>query len=360
MTSNSFKHISTLGDLAKPDSPFQAPNISGHSEEALRAELSMMVLIRIVEEKIADFSLDGTIKTPIHLGIGQEAIAVGVSRHLRSSDRVFGGHRSHSHYLALGGNLDALVAEIFCRNTGAADGRGGSMHLIDSLVGFSGSVPLVGATIPLGVGAALAAKMDGNGDVAVSYFGDGACEEGVLHESLNLANVLHTPMLFVVENNLYSSHLDIALRQPDDQTARYAKAHHIRHETVDGNDLAAVAAAAGRLISGCRDGQGPGFLEAITYRWRGHVGPDENIDVGVRRSIEEVTAWKKKDPIARLRDVMIQQNMITSENFAEMEQEETDKVNVAITAALASDFPSSETLLDHVYSDIKGQKNAVT
>lgn len=309
-----------------------------------------MLRIRIVEECIGELAVDQTVKTPIHLGIGQEAVAVGVSRYLRSSDRVFGGHRSHSHYLALGGDLDGLVAEVLCRETGASGGRGGSMHLIDKSVGFSGSVPLVGATIPLGVGAALAAKFDGVGDIGVSYFGDGACEEGVLHESLNLAMVLHVPMLFVAENNLYSSHLDIALRQPDDKLSRFAEAHRMRHEVVDGNDLLAVAAAAERLIEAARAGEGPGFLEAITYRWRGHVGPDENIDVGVRRSSEEVAAWRKRDPIARLRDALIESGGLSIADFNLLEAAELERIEAAISTALLANFPATNTVLDHVYS----------
>ena len=347
---SSFSHTSSLGDLARPEF-FNAPlDIKDQSPNLLVDELAMMLRIRIVEERIGDLSQDGIIKTPIHLGIGQEAAAVGISRHLRPTDRVFGGHRSHSHYLALGGNLEGLIAEILCRETGVAKGRGGSMHLIDQEVGFSGSVPLVGATIPLGMGAALAAKMDGQGDIGLSYFGDGACEEGVLHESLNLAKVLHIPGIFVVENNLYSSHLDIALRQPDDCTARFAQAHKIRTETVDGNDVVAVAQAAERLISAARAGDGPGFLEVITYRWRGHVGPDENIDVGVRRSQQEVEAWRKRDPIARLRDALIAEKIITHDNFDALVSAEQNRIETAITTAQAANFPNAETVLEHVYS----------
>lgn len=347
---STFKHTSSLGQLADPNYFNEVPDIAQQSTNLLISELATMLRIRILEERVGDLAQDGTIKTPVHLAIGQEAAAVGVSRHLRATDRVFSGHRSHSHFLALGGDLDGLIAEILCRESGVAGGRGGSMHLIDSAVGFSGSVPLVGGTIPLGLGAALAAKMDGNGDVGVSWFGDGACEEGILHESLNLAMVLNAPMLFAVENNLYSSHLDIALRQPDDSTARFAQAHRMRHEVVDGNNLVAVAAAAGRLISAARAGEGPGFLEAVTYRWRGHVGPDENIDVGVRRSAEEVTAWKGRDPIGRLRDALINAGSLDTEAFDALKDAEAARVEAAITAALAADFPSADTVLDHVYS----------
>lgn len=351
MNQSKFEHSSSLGGLIDPSNYNEPVDISGESENALIAAISSMLRIRYVEEEIGELSKQGVIKTPIHLGIGQEAVAVGISRHLRPSDRVFGGHRSHSHYLALGGSLEGLVAEILCRESGVANGRGGSMHLIDRSVGFSGSVPLVGATIPLGVGAALAAKMDGKGDVGVSYFGDGACEEGVLHESLNLASVLHVPALFVVENNLYSSHLDIALRQPDDRTSRYAEAHRVNCEVVDGNDLVAVSNAAERLITAARNGEGPGFLEAITYRWRGHVGPDENIDVGVRRSVEEIAAWKKRDPIDRLAKALETAGVLDKHAFDTLATTELDRVKSALEGAIGDNFPDAGSILDHVYQD---------
>ena len=351
MSSTDFSHRSSLGSLADPNTHNGPLDLGDHSRNGLVEDLATMMRIREVEDRVGQLAQDGVVKTPVHLAIGQEAVAVGVSRHLGAQDAIFGGHRSHAHYLALGGNLDGLIAEILCRETGSASGRGGSMHLIDKAAGFAGSVPLVGATVPLGVGAALAAKMDGKGAVGVSYFGDGACEEGVLHESLNLAMVLHVPAIFVVENNLYSSHLDIALRQPDDSTARYARAHGMRHLIVDGNDLGAVAEAAGELIAAARAGQGPGFLEAVTYRWRGHVGPDPNIDVGVRRSVEEVAAWKRRDPIRRLADALIAEGTMSTQDLATLEQDEKDRVQTAIDKGLAADFPDPGTVLDHVYAD---------
>ena len=201
-----------LGDLADPSyycGPIDLGNIA--TEHLLQAFRSM-VIIRYAEEAVADLSISGEAKCPCHLGIGQEAVAVGISKHLRVTDRVFGGHRSHAHYLALGGSLDKMMAEILGKATGASRGMGGSMHLFAPEIGFHGSVPIVGATIPIAAGAALAAKMDGKGDVAVGYFGDGACEEGVLHETLNMAAVMNLPCIFVCENNLYSSHLDIGAR----------------------------------------------------------------------------------------------------------------------------------------------------
>ncbi len=291
---------SELGGLADP-ARFREPlEITGQETAGLLHLLRSMWLIRVVEEQVAELVLAGEARTPCHLGIGQEAVAVGICAELRNTDRVFGGHRSHSQFLALGGSPFGLLAEILGRVEGVSHGMGGSMHLYGASVGFHGSVPLVGATIPIAVGAALAAQMDGGDSVAVAFFGDGACEEGVFHESLNLAVVYNLPMLFVCENNLFASHLDIQFRQPSDRVARYAEAHRIRNRTVDGNDVLAVQRAAKELIDAARAGQGPAMLEAVTYRFRGHVGPNEDIDVGVNRRMEDVEKWRQRCPIQRL------------------------------------------------------------
>ena len=180
-----------------------------------------MITIRTAEERLGELVENGDVVCPAHLAVGQEAIPVGVSHYLRPTDRVFGGHRSHGHYLGLGGGLYQLFAEVLGRSDGCSGGMGGSMHLYAPDVGFMGSVPIVAATVPIAVGAGLAAKKDGANAVAVTYFGDGAVEEGVIHESLNLAAHMKLPVLFVCENNFYASHMDIRQRQPGDRTARF-------------------------------------------------------------------------------------------------------------------------------------------
>lgn len=342
--------LKSLGPLADP-AHFTAPiDLANLSNETGLALLKDMMLIRRAEESISDLVEAGLIKCPCHFAIGQEATAVGVAHHLRSTDRGFGAHRSHSHYLASGGSLDKLFAEVLGRETGASRGMGGSMHLYAAEQGFAGSVPIVAGTVPLAVGAGLAAKMDGNGDIGIAYFGDGACEEGVVHESLNLASVMKLPVLFVVENNLYSSHLDISARQPNDRTARFAEAHGVETRVVDGNDVVAVIEAAGELIDNARAGKGPGFLEAVTYRWRGHVGPDANIDVGLRRSAKEVAAWKKRDPIARLIQTLIKRGVSSAEIDVYAVDVDT-AVQHARSEGLNAPWPRPETLLDYVYAD---------
>ena len=338
-----------LGPLADPEK-FTGPiDISGCDPGVLKSQLRMMMLIRRVEERIGDGIVEGKVVCPCHLGIGQEAIAVGISAHLRDSDRVFGAHRSHSHYLALGGETYPLLAEVLGKEDGCSRGMGGSMHLFGGAHGFKGSVPIVAGTVPLAVGAALAAKKDGRGDVAVAYFGDGAAEEGVVHESLNLAAALKLPVLFVCENNLFSSHLHISLRQPASRVGRFGEVHCMPTESIDGNDVAVVSVTSDHLIGRMRDGGGPAFLEAVTYRWRGHVGPREDNDVGVNRGTD-LARWKARDPIRRLFDALNAAGEMDEGSLSRMDTEVTAQVAGAWAHAEAAPFPPAGALLDLVYA----------
>jgi acetoin:2,6-dichlorophenolindophenol oxidoreductase subunit alpha len=342
---------SDLGVLADPQRFNEPLRVEGLDPERLRALLRSMLTIRLAEEKIAALVVEGATHTPCHLGIGQEAVAVGIAEHLRSTDRVFGGHRSHSQYLALGGDVYRLIAEVLGRVDGASRGMGGSMHLLGRDVGFHGSVPLVGATIPIAVGAALAAKMDGKGAVAVAFFGDGACEEGVFHESLNFAAVHKLPVLFVVENNLFSSHLDLQFRQPSDSMARFGAAHRVASKVVDGNDVLAVSQGAAALIKGARTGEGPGLLEAVTFRFRGHVGPNEDIDVGVHRKMEDVRAWRARCPIVRLGAALAAADVLTVEGQAALREELVRTIDEHTECARRAPHPEPAALLNLVYAE---------
>lgn len=342
----------SFGDLADPAQHQQAIDVAGHDVEALLIQLGMMLRIRLAERCLADGRRDGLIGGPVHLGVGQEAVAVGVTAELRKTDRVFGAHRSHSHVLSMGASLHRLFAEILGKETGLSKGMGGSMHLWDQPNGFYGSVPIVSGTVPLAVGAALAAKLQGGGDVGVAYLGDGAVEEGVVHESLNLARILKAPAIFVVENNLFASHMHISLRQPKESTARFAAANDIPYEIVDGNDVVKLRAAAARLINHARAGKGPGFLEAVTYRWYGHVDWREDIDVGVNRSSEDVAAWRKRDPIARLVAGLQAMGLIDTDQLAMMEAEIAKEVADAWKMAQADAYPSQTATISRVFADI--------
>ena len=342
----------SFSDLADPAQHQHPIDVTGQDLEKLLAQLRMMLRIRYAERFLADGRRDGLIGGPVHLGVGQEAVAVGVSAELRKTDRVFGAHRSHSHVLAMGSSLRRLFAEILGKDTGLSRGMGGSMHLWDQPYGFYGSVPIVSGTVPLAVGAALAAKMQGGGDVGVSYLGDGAVEEGVVHESLNLARMLMSPVIFVVENNLFASHMHISLRQPKEATARFAAANDIPYEIVDGNDVVKVRAAAARLIGHARAGRGPGFLEAVTYRWYGHVDWREDIDVGVNRSSDEVSAWRKRDPISRLVAGLQALGLIDADQLAAIEAEMANEVAVAWEKAQADPYPPLSALTSRVFTEI--------
>jgi pyruvate dehydrogenase E1 component alpha subunit len=308
-----------------------------------------MILIRRVEETIADMVATGEARCPCHLAIGQEATAVAVAAHLTPKDRIFGCHRSHAHYLALGGDPYTLFAEVLGRVTGCAGGMGGSMHLYDPAHGLLGTVPIVAATIPIATGAALAAKMDNGTDIAIAFFGDGATEEGVFHESLNLASVMGLPIIFVCENNLFSSHLHISLRQPYNSITRYAVAHGISAKVVDGNDVVAISRAASELVQQARDNRKPAMLETVTYRWRGHVGHREDLDVGVKRS-EELILWKYRDPIRRLAQALENQSFLSPEALTAMHDELDSLTSEALEEARKAPYPADSQLLDCVYS----------
>ena len=331
---------------------FQGPiNINGESSISLIKNLEDMLLIRKIEQKIALEKKNKNIGGPVHLGVGQEAVAVGVSRNLNKKDIVFGAHRSHSHLLALGSDIRKLFAELLGKKTGHSKGMGGSMHLIDKTVGFYGSVPIVSGTVSLALGAAMASRLKKTKSISVAYFGDGACEEGVVHESFNLAAINKEPILFVVENNLFASHMDIALRQPKNSTARFAKANNIPYEIVDGNDVIKVSKASEKLINSARYGNGPGFLEAITYRWYGHVDWREDIDVGIKRSKKEVDDWKCRDPIKRLIKSMIKKNYINQNKVFDIEKNLENTINSAWLEAYNDEYPPESWLLKNVYSN---------
>lgn len=341
--------IDQLGELADP-SAFHAPiDVSGSDLDLLERQLRVMLLIRQAEEAIGEGVARSQVVGPAHLGIGQEAVGVGVSEHLRPSDRVFGAHRSHPHYLALGGDPFRLFCEILGRESGCSRGMGGSMHLFDGERGLMGTVPIVAGTIPLAAGAALAAKKDGRGDIAVAYFGDGATEEGAFHESLNLAAVWKLPILFVCENNLYSSHMHIGLRQPANRVARFAEANCVPSSTIDGNDVVHVSAAVRPMVERARAGEGPSFLEAVTYRWRGHVGHREDEDVGVERGAA-LAVWKGRDPIRRLTDALVSAGRLDERALAAMVHAVQLEVEDAWRRAESAEFPAVPGLLDGVYA----------
>lgn len=322
------------------------------SSSQLLLLLVRMLRIRLAEERIGQLMEAREVRTPCHLSIGQEAIPVGVCAALRQEDTVWGGHRSHGHYLAKGGDLNAMMAEVFGKATGCAGGRGGSMHLAAPAQGIFGTVPLVAATIPMAVGAALAAKLRGTDQVAVAFFGDGATDEGHFHESLNLAALYGLPVLFVCENNLYSTHLALRERRVKDNIIDSASLHGMTGVRLDGNDVVEMYKAAQAAVARARSGDGPTLLECRTYRWRGHVGPALDLDVGVDRR-QELPEWLERDPIARCRRLLIDAGC-SSEELDRLDRLVCEEVDAAVAFARRSPPPDPSELLHHVYAVRRG------
>ena len=312
-----------------------------------------MVRIRAFEERVAMLVEQGEIRTPCHLYIGQEAVAAGVCEALERFDTVWGNHRSHGHYLAKGGDLRAMMAEIFCRKTGCSGGRGGSMHLFAEEVGILGTVPIVAGTVSLAVGAALASKLRGTQCVSVAFFGDGTAEEGHLHESINLAALYRLPAIFVCENNFYASHLHLQERRALDNLYRIGEFYGIPGVQEDGNDVLAVYQATRKAVDRARRGGGPTFLEFRTFRWRGHVGPSWDMDVGVRRK-DELKDWLPKDPIANARARLVNWG-VQPETMRSIGEEAGEEVERAVIFAQQSAPPEADRVLEHVFVPSGGQ-----
>jgi len=311
--------------------------------------LKSLIRIRQFEDRVADLLDTDDINCPTHLYTGQEAVAVGVCEALTVDDYIWGTHRSHGHYLAKGGNMDTMMAELYGKETGCSHGRGGSMHLLAKEVGILGTVPMVGATIPMAVGSALVSSIKKDPKVSVAFFGDGATEEGVFHEALNFASLKKLPVIFVCENNLYSSHLRIEDRRSQNNIYKSAEAHGMEGITVDGNNTLDVYQKAVEAVTKARSGLGPTLIECKTYRWRGHVGPSWDLDVNIREK-EELDHWMEKDPIEILSKEMIQKNEITPQDLDAMKEAVAVEIESSVEFARKSPFPDVKELSKNVYS----------
>ncbi len=293
--------------------------------------------IRRVEEELARIYPTDKIQSPIHLSIGQEAVSVGVCHHLDKKDIVFGTYRSHGLFLAKGGNLAAMIAELFGKSTGCSKGKGGSMHLVDVDAGIMGTSAIVGTLLPQAAGFAYALQSQKKSGLVVCFFGDGATEEGVFHETLNFAALKKLPVLFVCENNLYAVHSHQKDRQALSNIADRAGIYGIPFEKLEGQDVFSVSEKAKQALQFIRSGAGPYFLECMTYRFREHVGPREDFDLGYRSS-EEGDEWKKRDPL-----FLISQKV--SEEFKrKIDSEIESEIQCAVRFAEKSPFPKAEDL----------------
>ena len=306
--------------------------------------LRVMWLIRAFEEKVSALYSAREIVGLLHLGIGQEAVAVGTCSLLRTDDFVFGGHRSHGHAIAKGADLNRLMAEIAGRATGYCAGKGGSMHIVAMDTGFVTATGVVGGTIPLALGAAFAAKENGKGQVAVVFFGDGAGQAGPFHESLNIASLWRLPVIFVCENNGYAEFTPLSSHTLVERLARHAQTYKIPSRTVDGNDLLKVRDAMAQAVQKARTGKGPAFVECLTHRLRGHYEGDP----AKYRELSELAEWKAKDPIARFIRELKRKKAISDKEIEAIEGEAHNLVEQAAQFALTSRWPTAEEVNSQV------------
>jgi TPP-dependent pyruvate/acetoin dehydrogenase alpha subunit len=310
-----------------------------------------LLLVRMTEEKITKLYPEQEMRCPIHLSIGQEATAVGVSANLTKSDMIFSNHRSHGHYLAKGGNLKKFFAELYGRSTGCANGKGGSMHLIDIASGFMGATPIVSSSIPVGVGAAFTMSTKCLKDVVVVFVGDAAVEEGVFHESINYAKLKNLPVLFFCENNMYSVYSHLKVRQPGTRKIiDFVRGHSLDCYEADGNDVIDVYNVTKTAIEKIRNGSGPAFIEADTYRWREHCGPYYDNHIGYREETEFVE-WQKKCPVKKLEKKLLDEGIMTAEDITLVKEKLSKEINEAVEFAKLSPYPDREELDKNIYAD---------
>jgi TPP-dependent pyruvate/acetoin dehydrogenase alpha subunit len=312
--------------------------------------------IRAVEETIAERYAEGRMRCPVHLSTGQEAVSAAVGLVLRPTDLAVSGHRAHAHYLAKGGSLPRMLAELYGKATGCSRGKGGSMHLIDEGAGFKGSTAIVGGTVPIGTGLGLSIKRRGTDQVACVFLGDAVVEEGVFFESVNFAVLHRLPVLYVCENNLYSVYSPLSVRQPAGRAIHAMVAGlGITTGAADGNDPEAVFFTCAEQVCAIRSGGGPAFLEYSTYRWREHCGPNFDNDIGYRTEAEYL-AWKERDPVATYARRLLQSRELTEIDIDAMDREIAAEVRDAFVFAENSPFPSATTAGDHVYA--RGETSA--
>lgn len=311
-----------------------------------------MLRIRLFEEKIVELYPEQEMKCPVHLCIGQEAIAAGVCLHLGKSDYLFSNHRGHGHCLAKGTPMAPLMAEFYGKETGCSKGKGGSMHVIDTEHGILGTSAIVGGGIPMGVGAALASSMKGEDSVTAVFFGDGAFDEGAFYESFNFASLKKLPVVFVCENNFYATNSHQSSRQSGCRISDSAASFDSRGHCVDGNDVLAVYKAAQDAVALARKGGGPSLIEAKTYRWKGHVGPEEDWTKGCRPK-EELDYWKEQCPIKKFTSLLLEKGAMTEVEMEEAKSAVDAEIAEAVEFAKASPFPREAALLEDVYYEAK-------
>lgn len=328
-----------------------ASDTSAASLEHLRehgfALLERMILIRQFESRVQALYAEQEMRTPVHLCIGQEAVPSAVCSCLRDADHIFSSHRCHGHYMAKGGDLNRLAAELYCRSEGCSGGKGGSMHIVDVERGVCGTTAIVGGSVPIALGAGLASSLRRDGGVSVAFFGDGASEEGTFHESLNIAALKTLPVIFVQENNLYATSSHVRNRQAYDGGASLARGYGMPACRIDGNDAVAVHQAALEAVARARRGEGPSFIECLTYRWMDHVGAGDGLEKGYR-SREEWDDWVRRCPVKALEERLVEAGVADSGQIAAVYERVNGRVDEAFAFGKASPWPGAMTLSENV------------
>jgi len=305
----------------------------------------------MIEEGIADRYKEEQMRCPTHLSIGQEAIAVGVSEVLKNEDLVMSNHRAHAHYLAKGGDLKSMIAEIHGKTTGCSMGRGGSMHLVDLSVGMVGSTPIVANSIPVATGLAFASQLKNEKKISVSYFGEGATEEGVFGESLNVAALKNLPILYVCEDNLYSVYSPIHVRQSSSRDlCKIAKAHGMFAKEGNGNDIEECYQLAKEAVDFINGGSGPAFIKLNTYRYREHCGPNYDTDLDYR-TLDEFNDWKAKCPVKMTQKKLMDENLLTEDELTKMKTTIQEEIDEAFVFAKSSPLPEFDLDFEKVYAE---------
>lgn len=317
--------------------------------ETLAALYRAMLLIRRAEERVVAIYPTDKIQSPIHLSLGQEAIAAGIALALGPDDHLYGTYRGHGLYIARGGDLGAMFAELYGRETGCCRGKGGSMHMIAPEVGLIGCSAIVASTIPVATGAALASRMDGGRRVIVADFGDGAVDEGVFFESLNFAALKKLPIIYVCENNNYAVHSRVSDRHVQTEIFRYGEALGVPGQRIDGEDVETVFATMRSMIDDARAGKGPRLVEYMTYRRHEHVGTGRDHKEKYRDQ-DKLAAALARDPLESSARALRERFAVCDADFARWEEEVVRQVDVAVAFAERSPFPSPERLLDDVYA----------
>jgi len=320
------------------------------TDEIKRTMLYAMKRIRMVQNYIESFYLQDEMKTPVHLCIGQEAVSVGVCAALKKDDYISSNHRGHGHYLAKGGDLKALIAELHCKVTGCSKGYGGSMHIVDTSIGHMGSSSIVGGGIPIGTGLGLAISMKQQDLVSAIFFGDGAADEGVLYESINFAILKKLPVIYIFENNQWSVCSHVSNRQAGKNIFHHAPKHLLMTKSIDGNNVLEIYSTASEAVSRAKNGDGPSFIECETYRILGHAGCAAQDPEGYRNT-HEVTVWKAKCPVNNFENQLIREKVLSLDEIEDMETRIQVEIDEAFDFARKSSLPPSEEIYDYLFKE---------